>query len=102
MALDPKTGRVLALASSPTFSQEAFERGLTNQEWQQINHDKTHPMENRTLRGQYPPGSTFKIVMALAGLEEKVITPSTIIPAAAPCPWATTCFIAGARAATAP
>ena len=79
VALDPKTGRVLALASSPTFSQEAFERGLTTQEWQKINRDKTHPLENRTLKGQYPPGSTFKIVMAVAGLEEKVITPGTII-----------------------
>ena len=79
VALDPKTGRVLALASSPTFSQEAFERGLTNQEWQKINNDKTHPMENRALRGQYPPGSTYKIVIALAGLEEQVITPGTIV-----------------------
>ncbi|MBU4447968.1 MAG: penicillin-binding protein 2 [Proteobacteria bacterium] len=79
VALDPKTGRVLALASSPTYSQEAFERGLTTQEWQKINRDKTHPLENRTLKGQYPPASTFKIVMAVAGLEEKVITPGTII-----------------------
>jgi penicillin-binding protein 2 len=79
VVLDPKTGRVLALASSPTFSQEAFERGLTTQEWQKINQDKGHPLENRALRGQYPPGSTFKIVMAVAGLEEKVITPATII-----------------------
>ena len=79
VALDPKTGRVLALASSPTYSQEAFERGLTTQEWQKINRDKAHPLENRTLKGQYPPGSTFKIVMAVAGLEEKVITPGTII-----------------------
>ena len=79
VALDPKTGRVLALASSPTFSQEAFERGLTTQEWQKINNDKTHPLENRTLKGQYPPGSIFKIVMAVAGLEEKVIGPGTII-----------------------
>ncbi len=78
VALDPKTGRVLALASSPTFSQEAFERGLTTQEWQKINTDKTHPMENRALRGQYPPASTFKIIIAVAGLEEQVITPSTI------------------------
>jgi penicillin-binding protein 2 len=77
VALDPRTGRVLALASSPTFSQEAFERGLTSQEWQKINNDKAHPMENRALRGQYPPGSTYKIVIALAGLEEQVITPST-------------------------
>jgi penicillin-binding protein 2 len=79
VALDPRTGRVLALASAPTFSQEAFERGLSNQEWQKINHDKSHPLENRALRGQYPPGSTFKIIMALAGLEEQVITPGTVI-----------------------
>jgi len=78
IALDPRNGRVLAMASSPTFSPEAFERGLTVQEWQKINHDKTHPLENRAVKGQYPPGSTFKIVMAVAGLEEKVITPKTI------------------------
>jgi penicillin-binding protein 2 len=78
VALDPRNGKVLALASSPTFSQEAFERGLTPQEWQQLIHDKTHPLENRATQGQYPPGSTFKIVMAVAGLEEKVITPSTV------------------------
>jgi penicillin-binding protein 2 len=79
VALDPNTGKILAMASSPTFSPEAFERGLTPQEWQKINRDKSHPLENRVLKGQYPPGSTFKIVMAVAGLEEKVITPSTII-----------------------
>jgi penicillin-binding protein 2 len=78
VALDPRNGRVLALASSPTFSPEAFERGLTTEEWQKINHDQSHPLENRAVKGQYPPGSTFKIVMAVAGLEEKVITPETI------------------------
>ncbi len=79
VALDPRSGRVLALASSPTFSQEAFERGLTSQEWQRLNQDKTHPLENRPIKGQYPPGSTFKIVMAVAGLEEKVITPDDAV-----------------------
>lgn len=79
VALDPQTGKVLALASSPTFSQEAFERGLTTQEWQKINNDKSHPLENRAMKGQYPPGSVFKIVMAVAGLEEKVVTPGTMI-----------------------
>jgi penicillin-binding protein 2 len=79
VALDPQTGRVLALASSPTFSQGAFERGLSSQEWQKINNDKTHPLENRALKGQYPPGSVFKIVMAVAGLEEQVIGPGTMI-----------------------
>jgi penicillin-binding protein 2 len=79
VALDPRTGQILAVASSPTYSQEAFERGLTVPEWQRLNHDKEHPLENRAVNGQYPPGSTFKIVMAVAGLEEKVITPQTII-----------------------
>jgi penicillin-binding protein 2 len=78
IALDPRNGRVLALASSPPCSPEAFERGLSTQEWQKINHDQSHPLENRAIKGQYPPGSTFKIVMAVAGLEEKVITPQTI------------------------
>ncbi len=79
VALDPRNGKILAMASSPTFSPEAFERGLSAQEWQRLAADKTHPLENRVLKGQYPPGSTFKIVMAVAGLEEKVITPTTII-----------------------
>lgn len=79
VALDPRSGKILALASSPTYSQEAFERGLTPQEWQKLSSHKDHPLENRALKGQYPPGSTFKIVMALAGLEEKVITPQTVV-----------------------
>jgi len=77
IALDPRNGRVLAMASSPTYSPEAFERGLSIEEWQKINHDESHPLENRAVKGQYPPASTFKIVMAVAGLEEKVITPET-------------------------
>ncbi len=79
VALDPRSGKILAMASSPTFSQEAFERGLSAQEWQKLSRDKTHPLENRPLKGQYPPGSTFKIVMAVAGLEEKVISPREVI-----------------------
>ncbi len=79
VALDPRNGKVLALASSPPYSPEAFERGFTPQEWQRLIRHRDHPLENRVIRGQYPPGSTFKIVMAVAGLEEKVITPSTII-----------------------
>jgi penicillin-binding protein 2 len=58
VALDPRTGNILALASSPTYSQEAFERGLSVSEWERIHHDKTHPLENRVIKGQYPPGST--------------------------------------------
>jgi len=79
VALDPRNGKILALASAPAYSQEAFEHGLSAQEWERISNHKDHPLENRVLKGQYPPGSTFKIVMALAGLEEKVITPQTVI-----------------------
>ncbi|MGA8571908.1 MAG: penicillin-binding protein 2 [Desulfobaccales bacterium] len=77
VALDPRSGKILAMASSPTFSQEAFERGLPPQEWQRLSQDKSHPLENRALQGQYPPGSTFKIVMAVAALEDQVVTPET-------------------------
>jgi penicillin-binding protein 2 len=77
VALDPRSGKILAMASSPPYSQEAFERGLTSYEWQTLSKRKDHPLENRAIKGQYPPGSTFKIVMAVAALEEKVITPAT-------------------------
>lgn len=79
VALEPKTGKIRALASSPGFSPEAFEKGLTAAEWQRLLQDRNHPLENRAIKGQYPPGSTFKIVMALAALEEKVVTPSSVI-----------------------
>jgi penicillin-binding protein 2 len=79
VAIDPRNGKILAMASAPAFPQEAFERGIQPQEWQKLTQNKEHPLENRALRGQYPPGSTFKIVMAVAGLEEKVITPGTVI-----------------------
>jgi penicillin-binding protein 2 len=79
VALNPQNGKVLALASSPTFSQDVFQPGGKPERWQKILEDKNHPLINRTTKGQYPPGSTFKIVMAVAGLEEKVITPNTYI-----------------------
>jgi len=79
VALDPRSGKILAMASSPFYSPEAFERGLSSYEWQTLSRRKDHPLENRVIKGQYPPGSTFKIVMATAALEEKVITPDTKI-----------------------
>jgi len=79
VALEPKTGKILALASSPPYSQESFEKGLSAAEWQKLSTRKDHPLENRVLKGQYPPGSTFKLIMAIAGLEEKVITPGSVI-----------------------
>lgn len=79
VALDPRSGKILAMASSPFYSPEAFERGLSSYEWQTLSKRKDHPLENRVIKGQYPPGSTFKIVIATAALEEKVITPSTTV-----------------------
>lgn len=79
IALDPNTGQILAAVSQPGFDQVAFERGLNTAEWKKLFSDPLHPLQNRAWAGQYPPGSTFKIVTALAGLGEGVITPETTI-----------------------
>lgn len=73
VAIDPGTGRVLAMASSPSFDQNIFVDGMSNEMWQALISNPHHPMENKAIRGQYPPASTFKIVTAMAGLEEAVI-----------------------------
>ncbi|RPH85881.1 MAG: penicillin-binding protein 2, partial [Desulfobacteraceae bacterium] len=77
VALKPTTGEVLALVSSPAFDPITFSRGLSAKEWNAMINDPLKPLQNRALQGQYPPGSTYKIVTALAALEERVITPTT-------------------------
>ncbi len=77
VALDPQSGRILAMASAPTFDQSRFARTVSADYWQELINNKDHPLENRVLRGQYPPGSTFKIVMAVAALEEGIVNPAT-------------------------
>ncbi|MBI5582989.1 MAG: penicillin-binding protein 2 [Deltaproteobacteria bacterium] len=77
VALKPATGEILALASTPHFDPTTFSRRLSAQEWNALQNDPLKPLQNRSLQGQYPPGSTYKIVTALAALEEKVITPET-------------------------
>ena len=77
VAIKPTTGEVLALASTPTFDPTTFSRRLSAKEWNALINDPLKPFQNRALQGQYPPGSTYKIVTALAALEEKVITPTT-------------------------
>ncbi|MBW2060776.1 MAG: penicillin-binding protein 2 [Deltaproteobacteria bacterium] len=79
VALDPRTGEIMAMASCPTFSQEDFVRGITPQKWQELVNNPLHPLENRAISGQYMPGSTFKIVAAAAALEEGIITPETTV-----------------------
>ena len=78
VAINPQTGKILAMASSPTYDQKMFSRTISAEYWKELINNKDHPLENRVLKGQYPPGSTFKIVMAVAGLEEGVINPRTM------------------------
>ena len=75
VAMDPNSGEILALASSPSFDPNAFIRGLGRADWARLNSSKESPLQNRAIAGQYPPGSVFKIVVALAGLEEGLIDP---------------------------
>ena len=79
VALDPANGDVLAIASHPTFDPNIFTGGLGGEEWQALVDHPRKPMSPRSYRGQYPPGSTFKFVVASAALEEGVINPFTRI-----------------------
>jgi penicillin-binding protein 2 len=77
VALKPDSGEILAIVSKPSFDPNLFTGGISHSEWTALLKDKNNPMLNRAIQSQYPPGSTFKIVTALAGLEEGVITPDT-------------------------
>ena len=79
VALDPKTGGVLALVSKPGFDPNLFVDGIDPDTWKELNESPERPMVNRALRGIYPPGSTIKPLMALAGLELGVRKPSDSI-----------------------
>lgn len=73
--MDVRTGEVLALVSVPAFDPNAFNRGLSGEEWRSMNRDPRAPLVNKSVAGLYSPGSTFKMVVALAALERGVITP---------------------------
>jgi penicillin-binding protein 2 len=76
IAMDPKTGRILAMVSKPSF--EPFTRNVSPEEWKALVENPYHPLTNKGIQGQYPPGSVFKIITAIAGLESGVITPNTL------------------------
>lgn len=80
--MDIHNGDVLALVSTPGFDPNAFARGLTQNEWQDLLNNPLGPLNNKAISGQYPPGSTFKMITALAGLESGTITPATHVPCA--------------------
>ena len=79
VAIEPKTGQILALTSSPSFDQNFFVGGITHEQWYSLISNPFKPMSNRAIQGEYPPGSTYKIVTALAGLEEGVINEQTTL-----------------------
>jgi len=74
VAIDPRTGEVLALVSRPSFDPNLFVNGIPAKDYSRLQHDPDRPLFNRALRGQYPPGSTVKPLMGLAGLEYGVTT----------------------------
>ncbi|HEY2386308.1 MAG TPA: penicillin-binding protein 2 [Candidatus Binatia bacterium] len=79
VALDPRTGDVLAMVSRPAFDPNVFARGIKKSEWRALLQDRKHPLNSKAVQGTYPPGSTFKVVMAAAALEEGVVNPFTQI-----------------------
>jgi penicillin-binding protein 2 len=79
VVLDVRTGEVLAMVSKPSFDPALFARGITGQEWIELIQNTRHPLTNKALKGQYPPGSVFKIVTALAALQSGTATPRTTV-----------------------
>ena len=74
VAINPQTGAVLAMASAPTFDPDKFATGITPHDWAPLSGSASHPLIDRTLGAMYPPGSTFKPVIAAAGLETGAIS----------------------------
>ena len=79
VALDPRSGEVLAFVSKPTFDPNLFVDGIDADNWRELNESLDKPLLNRALRGTYPPGSTFKPFMAMAALNSGKRSPTTII-----------------------
>ena len=75
VVLDPRSGEILVLASLPAYDPNEFALGIEQASFDRLNQDTLRPLFNRALQGRYSPGSTFKIVMAIAALEEGIVTP---------------------------
>jgi penicillin-binding protein 2 len=78
VAMDPSSGEILAMASSPTFNPNDFVNGISSVQWQGLVSDPDRPMMNKAVSGLYPPASTYKVVTALAALEEGLIDENTV------------------------
>lgn len=79
VAMDVNNGEILAFVSNPGFDPSLFSGKMPADKWKEYLDDKRHPLENKALSGQYPPGSTFKVITALAGLEDGAIDGNTTV-----------------------
>lgn len=75
--MDPRDGSILALINKPSFDPNLFNRGISDEDWNRLLNNPLSPMQNKAVSGQYPPGSTYKLIVAAAALEEGLITPHT-------------------------
>lgn len=75
IAMNPQTGEILAMVSRPAFNPNLFASGISSKDWKVLNENPNYPMDNKTISGEYPPGSTFKIVTGAAALELGKVTP---------------------------
>ena len=88
LIMDPRNGEVLTYTSLPSYDPNDFAAGIDRVTWASLNTDKLRPLQNRVLQGRYSPGSTFKIVVATAALEEGLVTPDFTVN----CPGGATFF----------
>lgn len=79
VAIDPRNGAVRAMVSRPGYDPNLFVNGISSRDWNKINNDRNYPMNNKVISGEYPPGSTFKIVTGSAAFELKKVTVDELI-----------------------
>jgi penicillin-binding protein 2 len=79
VAIDPRNGDVLAMVSRPAFDPNLFTRRISRSDWKELNDNPDHPMMNRAIQAQFAPGSTFKPIVTIAGLETGMLEPSTTV-----------------------
>ncbi|MBN2318116.1 MAG: penicillin-binding protein 2 [Acidobacteria bacterium] len=79
VAMDPRNGEILAMASAPSFDPNAFSTRLSHKDWNALLEDPDHPMQNRCIQNSYAPGSIFKLILAEAGLQEGILGKNTYV-----------------------
>lgn len=77
VVMEASTGRVLAMVNAPSMDPEMFSHRISTEDWKKMTEDPSHPLEDKALRGQYPPASTYKMIPAAAAMAERIVTPET-------------------------